>query len=121
MELDFGKLQSVVSGGMPVVPVVVQDIESKAVLILAYVNQEALDRSLSEKRAIFWSTSRQELWEKGKTSGNELELVDVCVNCEENSLLFLVRPLGSGVCHVKDDHGRYYETCFYRGFTKERS
>lgn len=114
MMLDFSKLQSVVAGGVPVLPVVVQDAETLDVLILAYVNQEALDRSLRENRAIFWSTSRGELWDKGKTSGHVLALVDVRVNCEENSLLFLVKPLGDGVCHVKDEHGQHYRSCFYR-------
>ena len=64
--------------------------------------------------ATFWSTSRNELWEKGATSGDVLEIVEIRVNCEQNSLLYLVRPLGKGACHTKDKNGVARSSCYYR-------
>ena len=116
MKLDFEKLKNVVGCGESVIPVVVQHADTKAVLILAYSNQVALEESLRTGYAVFWSTSRNELWEKGKTSGNRLALVSVRVNCEDNSLLYLVKPLGEGVCHTKDTLGKYRDTCYYREY-----
>ena len=114
LQLDFAKLQKVARTGLPVLPVVVQDADSREVLVVAYSNQEALDRSLKTGIATFWSTSRNELWVKGATSGDTLELVDVRVNCEQNSLLYLVRRIGGGVCHTKDSEGKTRKTCYYR-------
>ena len=113
LQLDFDKLSNI-SQGERVIPVVVQHAETKSVLILAYVNQKALEETLSRKVAVFWSTSRQTLWVKGETSGDYLDLKEVRVNCEQNSLLFLVVPRQSGACHVKDDKGYTHLTCFYR-------
>ena len=112
LQLDFKKLE--ICSGMDVVPVVVQHIETKAVLILAYVNEPALKESISQKRAVFWSTSRNELWVKGATSGDYLELHEIRVNCEQNSLLFLVKPVTGGVCHTKNESGQARSTCYYR-------
>ena len=64
--------------------------------------------------AAFWSTSRNELWIKGATSGDVLELVEVRVNCEQNSLLYRVRPQGQGACHTVDAEGRSRAGCYYR-------
>jgi phosphoribosyl-AMP cyclohydrolase len=64
--------------------------------------------------AAFWSTSRDELWVKGATSGDTLELVEVRVNCEQNSLLYLVKPLGQGACHTKGADGQARPSCYYR-------
>merc|ERR1711879_88323 len=61
-----------------------------------------------------WSTSRKELWIKGKTSGDYLDLVEVRCNCEQNSLLYLVRPRRTGACHTKDSKGRTRRSCYYR-------
>ena len=114
LRLDFTKLQKVAKSGLPVLPVVVQDADSRDVLLVAYANQEAIDHSLKTGIATFWSTSRNELWIKGKTSGDTLQLVDVRVNCEQNSLLYLVRMVGGGVCHTKDAEGKTRQTCYYR-------
>ena len=64
--------------------------------------------------ATFWSTSRNELWIKGKTSGDYLELIEVRVNCEQNSLLYLVKPVGKGACHTKNEDGTPRRGCYYR-------
>jgi phosphoribosyl-AMP cyclohydrolase len=68
------------------------------VLYLAYATQEALSETLRTRRAVLWSTSRNELWRKGETSGDVLDLVEVRVNCEQNSLLYRVRPRTGGAC-----------------------
>ncbi len=114
LAIDFAKLQKVGRSGADVVPVVVQDADSREVLVVAYANRQALDYALANRVATFWSTSRNELWIKGATSGDKLELVEVRVNCEQNSLLYLVRPLGEGVCHTKDADGRARTSCYYR-------
>ena len=62
---------------------------------------------------MLWSTSRNELWEKGKTSGETFELVDVYVNCEQNSLLYKVRPRRGGICHTRNRQGMP-RNCYYR-------
>ena len=114
LQLDFTKLQKVAKTGLPVLPVVVQDADSRDVLVVAYANQEALEHTLKTGTATFWSTSRNELWIKGATSGDTLEIVDIRVNCEQNSLLYLVRMVGGGVCHTKDADGHTRKTCYYR-------
>ena len=114
LTLDFGKLQAIGRGEASVIPVAVQNFDTKDVLIVAYVNQEALAYTLTHGVAAFWSTSRNELWVKGATSGDKLELIDVRVNCEQNSLLYLVRPLGAGACHTKGDDGKARASCYYR-------
>ena len=119
--LDFGKLEKYFQergdGKTQIVPVVVQDINSKEVLIFAYANEETLYYSLKNRIAAFWSTSRNEFWIKGSTSGSILTLIEVRVNCEQNSLLYLVRPVNNcGACHTKAN-GRYRKSCYYRRIT----
>jgi len=112
--LDFHKLAKVAQTGVPVVPVAVQDADTGKVLIVAYANQQALDHTLEHGIAAFWSTSRNELWVKGATSGDTLALIEVRVNCEQNSLLYIVRPMGEGVCHTKGPDGKARKSCYYR-------
>jgi phosphoribosyl-AMP cyclohydrolase len=112
--LDFDKLRGVVERCGPVIPVAVQDADSKELLMVAYVNETALRHTLDHDVAAFWSTSRNELWVKGATSGDTLKIVDVRVNCEQNSLLYRVRPLGEGACHTKGVDGRPRRSCYYR-------
>jgi phosphoribosyl-AMP cyclohydrolase len=114
LQLDFAKLQKIARTESQVVPVVVQDADTKEVLVVAYANQLALDETLKTGIATFWSTSRNELWIKGKTSGDTLQVAEVRVNCEQNSLLYLVRMTGGGVCHTKDAAGKTRPTCYYR-------
>ena len=96
------------------IPVAVQDTESGEVLLIGYANRTALDYTLENRVAAFWSTSRNELWIKGATSGDFLEIVEVRVNCEQNSLLYLVRPKGQGACHTKKKDGKSRLSCYYR-------
>ncbi len=112
--LDFDKLQTIAASGQAVVPVVLQHSEDGQVLFVGYANRAALEATLRERHAVLWSTSRNELWHKGATSGDVLNLVEVRVNCEQNSLLYRVLPATSGVCHTKGTDGRARETCYYR-------
>ncbi len=114
LQLDFGKLQKIAKTESQVVPVVVQDADSKDVLVVAYANELALEKTLETGIATFWSTSRNELWIKGATSGDMLKIDEVRVNCEQNSLLYLVRMMGGGVCHTKDAEGKTRPSCYYR-------
>ena len=91
-----------------------QDVDSGEVLIVGYANELALRTALKEGMATFWSTSRNELWIKGKTSGDYLELIEVRVNCEQNSILYRVRLKGKGSCHTKDTQGNPRHGCYYR-------
>jgi len=119
VSLDFEKLTKVGDGGGSVLPVVLQDARSEAVLFVGYANREALRETLTRREAVLWSTSRNELWHKGATSGDVLELVDVRVNCEQNSLLYRVLPRQGGVCHTRDASGQTRSTCYYRRLESE--
>ena len=90
------------------IPVIAQDVESKRVLTQAWVNPEALQTAVREKRAVYWSRSRQRLWRKGEESGNVQELIDVFLDCDNDSLCYLVKQVGGIACHT----GR--ESCFYQ-------
>ena len=116
LTIDFGKLRKVGSIGHDVVPVVLQNAETCEVICVAYANQEALRETLRTRNAVMWSTSRNELWHKGATSGDFLDLVDVRVNCEQNSLLYRVRLRG-GACHTRDADGNTRSGCYYRRVT----
>jgi phosphoribosyl-AMP cyclohydrolase len=111
--LDFDKLQKVGETDSSVLPVVLQHADSGEVLFIGYANEEALRETLKTRSAVLWSTSRNELWHKGATSGDVLDLVDVRTNCEQNSLLYTVRPQG-GVCHTRDAAGNTRAQCYYR-------
>ena len=114
LKLDFSKLQRAVASAPDVIPVAVQHADTRELLVVAYVNELALQRSLELKEAVFWSTSRNTLWHKGMESGNTFELCEVRVNCEQNSLLFLVRPKGGGMCHTRNEQGTARRGCYYR-------
>jgi phosphoribosyl-AMP cyclohydrolase len=115
--LDFAKLRKIAETGQAVVPVVLQHADSGEVLFIGYANERALAETLRVRQAVLWSTSRNELWHKGATSGDWLDLVDVRVNCEQNSLLYRVRPRAGGVCHTKDASGKARRQCYYRVLT----
>jgi phosphoribosyl-AMP cyclohydrolase len=113
LDLDFSKLSKIAAKCKDVIPVAVQDIDSNEVILLSYINELALKESVKTKIATFWSTSRNELWIKGKTSGNYYEVKEIFVNCEQNSLLFKVKSKVSGICHTNNRTGQA-RNCFYR-------
>jgi phosphoribosyl-AMP cyclohydrolase len=98
-ELDFKK-------GNGLIPVVVQDAESKDVLMLAYASEEALKKTLSTGYAHYWSRSRKKLWMKGETSGHTQKIKQVTTDCDYDTLLYVVEQKGPA-CHT----GEY--TCFH--------
>ena len=90
-------------------PAIVQDASTEAVLMLAWVDAEALRRTLATKTTWFWSRSRREYWNKGATSGNVQKVIEVRYDCDEDAVLMRVEPAGPA-CHT----GEY--SCFYRSF-----
>ncbi len=113
--LDFG------TEGTELIPVVTQDAVTKDVLILAFANKEAFSETRRSGYATYWSRSRQELWKKGLTSGDMLKIEDILINCEQNSLVYLVTPQGKGACHGKKADGNPYKSCYYRRITSENT
>jgi len=113
LRLDFGKIARVGAASPGVVPVAVQNADTGEVILLAYTNEQAFRQAVASRALVLWSTSRNELWEKGQTSGETFELVEVRVNCEQNSLLYRVRPRRGGICHTQNRQGRP-RNCFYR-------
>jgi len=105
MDIDFKKC-----GGL--VPAIVQDADTKSVLMLGYMNEEALQKTIETKRVTFWSRSRQTLWTKGETSGNFLHLVSIASDCDNDTLLVKAHPDGP-TCHTGTD------TCW--GETNEKN
>lgn len=98
-KLDFKK-------GNGLIPVVVQDAETKELLMLAYANEEALKKTLSTGYAHYWSRSRNKLWMKGETSGHTQKIKNILADCDYDSLLYVVEQKGP-TCHTGE------ETCFH--------
>lgn len=96
------------------IPCIVQDANTHEVLMMAWMNEEAVRRTLDEKTTWFWSRSRNKFWHKGEESGNTQKLVDLRYDCDEDTLLALVNPAGPA-CHTGA------RTCFYRSFLSEDS
>lgn len=112
LQLDFDKLAK--AAQCPgVLPVAVQNTDTKEVILVAYMNKVALDKTIATRTLVLWSTSRNELWEKGKTSGETFDVLEIRVNCEQNSLLMIVRPKRGGICHTKNKAGQP-RNCYYR-------
>jgi len=113
--IDFGE------DGQKLLPVVTQNSTTREVLILAFVNREAFDETRRSGYATYWSRSRNELWKKGLTSGDMLKIDEIHINCEQNSLLYLVTPQGKGACHAKKENGMPYSSCYYRKINYDNS
>lgn len=98
LNLDFDKVNGLI-------PAIVQDVESNLVLMLGYMNQEALDKTLETKLVTFFSRTKKRIWTKGETSGHYLHLDSITVDCDNDTLLVKAKPVGP-VCHTGND------TCF---------
>jgi phosphoribosyl-AMP cyclohydrolase len=92
------------------VPAIAQDAVSGVVLMVAWMNREALQLTIDENRAIYWSRSRQKIWRKGEESGHIQELIELRLDCDSDVILMKVNQIGSIACHT----GR--QSCFYRIF-----
>jgi phosphoribosyl-AMP cyclohydrolase len=99
--LDFNK-----QGGL--ITAVVQDVNTRRVLMVGYMNREAFNKTLSSGHVTFFSRSRQKLWTKGESSGHYLVLKSIATDCDGDALLVEAEPIGPGVCH------NGFESCFYR-------
>ena len=108
MDLAFEKLDGLIPG-------IVQDQRTGEVLMLGYLNREALAATQRTGEVHFFSRARQKLWKKGETSGHVLRVREVRLDCDADALLFLVDPVGLGVCHEG------YRSCFYRQFDRDGS
>jgi phosphoribosyl-AMP cyclohydrolase len=104
MQIPISDIKFDASG---LIPAIVQDAETKEVLMLAYMNQESLQLTMEKGETVFWSRSRMELWHKGATSGNVQKVVEISVDCDQDTLLIRVHPAGPA-CHTGN------QTCFYR-------
>ncbi len=113
LKLDFDKLEKAVAQSKGIIPVAVQHADTREVILVAYTNELAFRKSMETRSLVLWSTSRKELWEKGKTSGETFDLIEARVNCEQNSLLYIVRPRRGDICHTKNKSGRP-RNCYYR-------
>jgi phosphoribosyl-AMP cyclohydrolase len=108
VQLAFEKL-----GGL--IPGIVQDRETGDVLMLGYLNAEALEQTQSTGEVHFFSRSRNQLWKKGETSGHVLRVREIRLDCDADALLFLVEAVGPGVCHEG------YRSCFFRSLESDGS
>ncbi|NOY07856.1 MAG: phosphoribosyl-AMP cyclohydrolase [Spirochaetes bacterium] len=99
-ELDFNK-------GNGLIPVIVQDARTKDILMFAYANREAVRKTVETGHAYFWSRSRKSLWKKGETSGNIQDVRNILVDCDEDTLIYMVNSHGPA-CHTGN------RSCFYR-------
>jgi phosphoribosyl-AMP cyclohydrolase len=108
MKLDFNKM-----GGL--VPAVVQDATSGEVLMVAFLNEEAFQKTLETRRMHYYSRSRKTLWMKGETSGHVQEVREVLIDCDEDTALFKVHQVGGAACHTG------YNSCFYRRLESDGS
>ena len=101
MELNFTKLDGLV-------PAVVQDYETKRVLMVAFMNEEAYRMTVESGKATFYSRSRDKLWVKGETSGHTIMVREIQTDCDQDCVVILAEALGPGVCHEG------YSSCFFR-------
>ncbi len=106
--LDFKK-------GNGLIPAIVQDYKTKRVLMLAYINQESFKMTLQTGEAHYWSRSRNCLWHKGETSGHVQKIKEIYVDCDNDTVLFLVEQVGGIACHTG------HESCFYRRINRDGS
>ena len=107
IEIDFEK-------GSGLVPVVVQDVDTGEVLMLAYMNRDAWLKTLQTGKATYWSRSRNELWVKGETSGHIQYVEEILLDCDSDTVLLKVRQTGGAACHTG------YRSCFYRRVVDEK-
>ena len=112
-KLDFKKIEKAAKACPGIIPVAIQNILTDEVILLAYTNKKAMLMTLKTGELCLWSTSRNKLWRKGAGSGHTFKVLEVYVNCEQNSLLYKVRAGKGGICHTNNRKGKP-RNCFYR-------
>lgn len=101
MKPDFSK-------GNGLIPAIVQDVETREVLMLAYVNEEAWEKTLQTKEAHYYSRSRKKIWHKGESSGHVQKIKEIRLDCDLDTILYVVEQVGGAACHEG------YKSCFFR-------
>ena len=109
IDIDFNK------NGDGLVPAIVQEYRSGRVLMLAYVNRDAWEKTLQTGKAHYWSRSRKKIWLKGESSGNEQIIKDILIDCDQDTVIYRVKQLGGAACH------KGYPSCFYRKIQGEEA
>ncbi len=109
--LDWNKISGM-DRENKVIPVAVQNIITKEVILIAYTNEEAFAETVRRKKLVLWSTSRNKLWFKGAESGNTFTVNRIFVNCEQNSLVYQVTPDKGNICHTS--YNGVANNCYYR-------
>jgi phosphoribosyl-ATP pyrophosphohydrolase/phosphoribosyl-AMP cyclohydrolase len=104
-QMNFAKMNGLI-------PVAIQDADSGSVLMIGFMNEQAVQRTVDEQQVVFWSRTKQRLWKKGETSGNFLDVVSIQPDCDSDSLLIKARPRGP-VCHTGE------KTCFGKDQTND--
>ncbi|MEA2060416.1 MAG: phosphoribosyl-AMP cyclohydrolase [Thermodesulfobacteriota bacterium] len=107
MELDFTKTNGLI-------PAIAQDYETGDVLMLAYMNEASWKETLNSGMATYFSRSRQKLWKKGETSGNQQKIKEIRVDCDNDTVLLKVEQIGGAACHLG------YKSCFFRAVNKDQ-
>jgi phosphoribosyl-AMP cyclohydrolase len=116
-EGNISDIQFEKRGGL--IPGIAQEYSTGEILMLGYVNEEAFNKSIKSGKATFWSTSRNELWTKGETSGNFLEIKEILTDCDQDAIIYKVKLIGSGACHTNNSSGAPRKSCFYRKFNSD--
>lgn len=112
-DLEEGNILSPRYDANGLIAAIAQDIETKEILMLAWMNEEALQKTIGTGEAHYWSRSRQELWHKGATSGNIQHVSEIRIDCDQDAVILLVEQTGGAACHT----GR--KSCFYRVVDQE--
>ena len=105
-------VKAMLKDGVELIPAIAQDVVTGEVLMLAYMNKESLAITIASGRATYWSRSRNELWEKGATSGHTQKVISIAIDCDGDALLLKVEQV-SAACHTGD------RTCFHRQIESE--
>lgn len=95
-------------------PAIVQEKSTGLILMVAYINPEALKETMQSGMATFWSRTRGELWKKGETSGNMMKITDILVDCDQDCLIYQVEKTAGGACHTRNKFSEFRNSCFYR-------
>lgn len=113
MDINEKKIEPDFDKGAGLVPAIVQDEKTGEVLMLAYMNREAWDRTVETGKATYWSRSRSRLWVKGEQSGNVQFVRDILIDCDQDVILLKVEQIGGAACHTG------YRSCFFRRIRRD--
>jgi phosphoribosyl-AMP cyclohydrolase/phosphoribosyl-ATP pyrophosphohydrolase/phosphoribosyl-AMP cyclohydrolase len=110
IDVSLDMIESLTYNFDGLIPAIAQDVDTREVLMMAWMNRDSLVRTFDEGRMVYWSRSRQELWRKGDTSGDRQFVREAYYDCDSDALLFVVEQEGKGACHTGE------RSCFHRSF-----